>query len=285
MELNSKAEKEKYLLNDLFVKVEKNNDVHFILKNNKKEKYLLATLIDYDYSGDVEYFLTTHNYFIKYCNKYNLDYIILIGKENQDFAHLMYEKFRLKELLDDYERILFVDADVLILDHAKNIFDIVPENCLGMFNERNHVRHENSWPMAHWVESYQQILKANNIVDDYDVKKDWDDKYYNAGTIVLSKEHGFIFEDEIANRMYDHCNEQGWINYLISKHKLKVHDIGVEFSGLFTIDIMQQPYYFDEMCNCNFIHFVFHNKLPRLLKFEEYYKNKKNLNLLDSAGI
>ncbi len=256
---------------------------YFEFKNKPSTKLCLITLVDYNMTKkEYDYFGITDRFFRKYCRKYNINYIILRGnKQLEKFEYLMYEKFRVKKFLEVYDRIVFVDADVLIMENAKNIFDFVPEDSLGMFLESD-VIGGGIAGMPVWINKYKQILKNRNLSFNYVLERDWDRKYWNAGTMVFSGIHKYIFEDDPNTRVYDYScfSEQGWINYLISRDKIKMFNITSDFSGWFSSDEPTEQFVLDSWINCSFIHFVGTNKAKRIKEFlHYYYKNKINKSL------
>ena len=59
----------------------------------------------------------------KYCSKYNIDHFIST-KCLINGPHIMFEKYQLFHLLQsEYDRVLYLDADILITPNAKNIFE------------------------------------------------------------------------------------------------------------------------------------------------------------------
>lgn len=46
-----------------------------------------------------------------------------------------WEKCQLARLLETYDRILYLDTDLIVRDDCPNLFDVVPPAQLGAFNE------------------------------------------------------------------------------------------------------------------------------------------------------
>ncbi len=70
--------------------------------------------------------------FLKYyANKIGADFIILNNVViNGTVPH--YEKFQLYDLLEIYDRILYIDIDVIVTEKCPNLFDIVPIDSFGI---------------------------------------------------------------------------------------------------------------------------------------------------------
>ncbi|NDH10089.1 MAG: hypothetical protein EBY16_10910, partial [Gammaproteobacteria bacterium] len=75
--------------------------------------------------------------FKSYAKKVNADFLcitkassILKPKNNNNklFFDALFQKVSLGSLSDEYERVLYLDADILITPHAKNIFDVYKDD-------------------------------------------------------------------------------------------------------------------------------------------------------------
>lgn len=72
-------------------------------------------------------------FFRRYCNKYNIDLIIITEKKitvNNDL-NPVYEKLQAFDILEEYDRIAIVDLDIFITHNAPNIFNAVPIGFVG----------------------------------------------------------------------------------------------------------------------------------------------------------
>ena len=72
-----------------------------------------------------------------YAKKIGADFLN-INEFNPHYITQKWNKFHIHELLNKYRRIIYLDIDVLIREDTPNLFEIVPENKLGMFNEDTH---------------------------------------------------------------------------------------------------------------------------------------------------
>src|SRR5262245_19021173 len=72
-----------------------------------------------------------------YADKLGADFIVWTNFE----GHIVpaYKKLDLGGLLDQYDRLLYLDNDVLVRDDAPDIIEVVPEDCLGLFEEGQYV--------------------------------------------------------------------------------------------------------------------------------------------------
>ena len=73
-----------------------------------------------------------------YAKKIKADFLN-ITEDTPEYITQKWLKFNIHNLLHTYKRILYVDTDILIREDAPNLFEVVPENKLGMFNEGRYV--------------------------------------------------------------------------------------------------------------------------------------------------
>lgn len=142
----------------------------------------------------------THPSIRFYAEKIGAEFLS-INQSNLSSPH--WEKFQIFHLLNKYERILFIDTDIIIRDDCPNLFEIIPSTDFGAFNE-----------LPFTEESRQQSLYQACL--DYDVKLDyWNGKYYNTGVMVISRFHKYLFKkpDKESFNFY----EQGYLNMIFAK--------------------------------------------------------------------
>ena len=116
------------------------------------------------------------------------------------------------DILDEYDRVLCLDADMLINKGIPNIFEVVPEDMIGSIYEDKGSRR------AH---RHQIMVEIQKIWGDVG----WREGYTNAGTFVLSAMHRNIF--------LPHNNQYwvGWgsadvhMSYNINKYNFNVYEL------------------------------------------------------------
>ncbi len=74
----------------------------------------------------------THQSISRYAAKIGADFKV-ISEQSHSTPH--WEKFEIYDLLATYDRILYVDTDVLISSDCPDLFQIVPTNRMGAFDE------------------------------------------------------------------------------------------------------------------------------------------------------
>jgi hypothetical protein len=137
-----------------------------------------------------------------------------------------YEKFQLYDLLERYERVLFLDNDILVSPDAPNVFDLVPDGVFAASSEETFSR------VRLDIELTQQALGAI----------DWRSPYFNTGVMVASAGHRPLFDPvreellqwntfSMADARYHPAGEdQAYLNYLINAHAVPFQDLGYRFN-------------------------------------------------------
>lgn len=172
----------------------------------------------------------------KYAQRIGADFIP-ITEQKVSVTSPHWEKFQLYDYLQVYDRIIYMDCDIVIRNDADNLFDVVPYGSIGMFDE------------APFTNNRGYSIEKGS--EDYNIKDFmWDGKYYNTGIIVLSKEHRYLFkkpEKEIFNFF-----EQTYINLVVQKYGGQVHDLHFKYNRMSCMDaISGEPRH-----SCQFIHYA-----------------------------
>jgi glycosyltransferase involved in cell wall biosynthesis len=181
-------------------------------------------------NGDFYEYLAkyTHYDLRRYAGKCGADFIILknneTSKTNEMWAKSCWQKFEMKSLFEKYDEILYIDTDFIIQEDAENLFDLVPQDHVGFFEEYNY--------SPAWVNSqYSEYLDNLGLSK----RKYFDKKYYNAGIFLVRKDHEELFDfpktDIAFKDTWRLCAEQSWFNINIKKHKIPVYDLGPKFNA------------------------------------------------------
>jgi len=158
------------------------------------------------------------------------------------------ERLRMYELFETYDRILYLDADVLIKPDAINIFEL-PEGNFYALNEICNTGQYKSLDREYMQSTFHYIKSRH---------KEWDNitHYLNMGVILADKKHREIFqyrkEDyfETIHMEQDYLNYNLW-NYLIHNPGEKLLYLPIEWNGM--ILLVKEP---DYLSRCNFIHYI-----------------------------
>jgi hypothetical protein len=130
-----------------------------------------------------------------YATRHGLDFIAITDK-TQQWGPL--EKFRCRELLEHYKRIIFVDADVVISPDAPML------RCggVGMADDGQYIADQAAL-RAEW----HQMAKLQNAL--IDIGK----PIYNSGVVCCDREHRDLFTPPPNPFYATHCAEQWWIQH------------------------------------------------------------------------
>lgn len=162
----------------------------------------------------------THPRIKKYAEKINADFIV-INEPKISTTTPHWEKFQLLDLLQTYDRIIYIDTDVIIRNNCPNLFEIVPEAKMGMFNE---------CPFTE-----RRDVAIEGVANAYQIKDfKWDGCYYNSGVMVMSKCHRMLFRKpkvEVSNFF-----EQSYLNVMIQKMKIPVFNLHYKFNRMICMD-------------------------------------------------
>lgn len=116
-------------------------------------------------------------------------------------VNLHLEKFQLGPLLERYERILYVDADVLLMPHCPDVFALVPPGALGVVEDPAGAlmwkRHE---------EMARMQARLGRLPE-------WDRRYFNAGVLVLSRCHRSLLTFDPERLVPGRWPDQTSLNY------------------------------------------------------------------------
>lgn len=215
----------------------------------------------------------------RYCKRYNIPLIIISDKKYniKKYEHFtnfnFFEKNRVYDLFDQYDRILRLDWDVIVTPNCPNLFDIVPENKIGvlledvgsrLFNRRYRIR---------------MIQRSLGEIG-------WKQGYINTGVVLASKMHREIFKTTIEDmEMMEKVNlkiskEQNFFNYSVWKSGFQVFPLDFKFNH---ISIFSEPWnnYVDKF-NSYILHYAgMENPVKMMLKDFNYifFKRKKPWNL------
>jgi len=159
------------------------------------KKTVVTICIGEEFESIAEY---THPTLKKYADRVGAEFIKIDSTPTSPH----WAKFTIRNLLNKYDRIVYFDTDLIIRDDCPDLFELVPYNQIGAFNEAKFTQREFS---------LVETAKAYNV----DVNKlNWNGKYYNTGVMVISKCHWNIFKK--PDLEFSSYYEQGYLNLTIT---------------------------------------------------------------------
>ena len=157
----------------------------------------------------------------EYAKKIGADFKILSHKPllmtEDNRPH--YRILEVENLLDEYDRVLCIDCDMIVNKNCPNIFDIVPEDKIGTIYEDKGTRRGNR------LQKIKDIQKKWGDVG-------WKDGYTNAGTFVLSKKHKDIFKPHNGEYWTEWGSVDVHFSYNIHKYNMKVHELDFKWNHM-----------------------------------------------------
>jgi ADP-heptose:LPS heptosyltransferase len=182
----------------------------------KKENLVLTITIGDYYQKISQYTLPSIQ---NYANKIGADFLNI--KQGQGgFITQKWNKFYIHELLNEYKRIIYLDIDILIREDCPNLFDIVPVDKLGMFNE------------GRYTTRYEYLEQASEYYKE--PLKPWNGKFYNSGVMVISRLHKKIFKLPHGIDFVE--TDQPYLNLRISNDRIEMFDLDFRFNRMDILD-------------------------------------------------
>ena len=160
----------------------------------------------------------THPYMRKYAEKIGAEFLSIDTDGGHSMPH--YRKLDLGELLNEYDRIIYVDTDILIRPDAPDLFEIVPYAWFGAFEE------------GKFEPSRGDTLAAFCSQVAFEPTEDREWQYYNTGVMVFSKPHQPIFLQPYGGQEIMSFYEQTYLNMLFMALKVQVHELSYRFNRM-----------------------------------------------------
>lgn len=155
-----------------------------------------------------------------------LHYPIVIKNPRYNASPAWTEKLRIDALLTEYDRVLYVDADVLITPHARNIFDqYIDMNKVYWFDEGVLQERDNDIKLI-----------CNSLGDVVWPQRCRRPIYYNAGVILASKGNA-LFNMTTLEDLQFICNDithydQSYFNYTLHKYSIEHESLDKMFNRM-----------------------------------------------------
>lgn len=171
----------------------------------------------------------THPTIKNYAERIGADFIC--RAESDGFPH--WQKFKIVfDLFKQYDRILYVDTDLIIRGDCPDLFEVIPEDKFGVFEEGRHA-------------SRAEYINAG--IQMYQMPFDWEGKYYNTGVMVLSRYHREIFKDPpesakhpqrfvLGSMAYTFLGEQTYLNIIMQKMETEIEELDYRFNRMTLMD-------------------------------------------------
>ena len=158
-----------------------------------------------------------------YAKKYGIDFEVIdkilsekSTNENKTIAlkqNCFYTKIKVLDYLKDYEQVLYLDSDIMILRDAENIFESYTNK--SCFYGRQ-------------IHSEKPLKIIQCYLDKYKIEWERIRGYlvmYNGGVMLIGNKCDIVgYEKEYI--IDSGTNDEGYFGYLIQKNKIENYDIG-----------------------------------------------------------
>ena len=163
-------------------------------------------------------------FFLDYADKCDAELIVLKGVDGLDYPSPHWIKFSVYELLREFDRIAFIDADIIIRPDTPSLFDVVPEDKFGIFNEGEYT------PRSMCIHEVRKVFAV-------DIKNWNGSDYYNTGVMVMSKCHRYLFKiTEEIKPLRNAFGEQTYINMKLMANNVKIFPLHFKFNRMSIMD-------------------------------------------------
>ena len=186
-------------------------------------KLLMATCAD---ESVVAYTKYTHPIFKMFAEKWQADFRVLDDQSyNRSNLNLWnYRTMVFYDWLETYDRILYLDSDIVINKNCPNIFDVVPYDTIGFVFEDKGSRLK---------DRRKRIVHIKSI---HGGNEDWVSGYFNGGMLLVSRPHREIFT-KINGRLWGEDFKvfgaiQAHLGYQIMKQGHKYVDLGHKWNHM-----------------------------------------------------
>jgi len=167
----------------------------------------------------------THPLIKQYADSCSADFIVINEQKTSTGARPHFEKFQIAKYFDVYDRIAYIDTDIIILPKSPNLFLEVPSNKFGAC-------------IVSKIDG--RFAKEISLINQELGQIDWHHDYFNSGVMVISASHREIFNppnDELikwsSGDFRKHTKalfDQTLINYQLNRLGFELYDIGFRYN-------------------------------------------------------
>ncbi len=158
----------------------------------------------------------------RYAECIRADLVVLEGYTCQPYS--MANKFRVKQLFDEYhyQRVLYIDADILVTPEAEDLFELVPEDKVAILDEGDIYDY---WMLAHYRHEAIELMRSQGIPsDNLDIPSP-----KNAGLYLIPKPYAEALQPPSDPFPLCYRNgatiEQTWFCLMLEKHAAPIHPL------------------------------------------------------------
>lgn len=192
----------------------------------------------------------THPTHRAYAKRINADHIVI---SKSTYQNPSFQKLHLLSYLDHYNRIMFLDTDIIINENCPDIFKLVPEQEIGIYDEgllaNEQERKTHTAVLEKAAQLYSETLPERGA------------HFYNSGVWIASRCHRHIF-DKPFQEIHIEYADQPLFNLRILNSNFRIFDIGYKFNRMpYVNNRVPEPRH-----ECHIIHYA---GLPNVIELAE----------------
>lgn len=150
----------------------------------------------------------THPILKAYAEKINADFVVIKDRKYPNFFP-QYEKFQIPSILNEYDRICYIDTDAIVKKNTPDLFQVVPEEKFGIVDERQYGTN------LVWTD---EAIARQYLPYGFTPKIE-----HNTGVMIFSRLHRDVFENPLLlNTPY---YDQPWINIQLEQQKVDILEL------------------------------------------------------------
>lgn len=171
-----------------------------------------------------------------YADKIGANFILLNGRKQ---GSLFLEKFRIKRFVEQYKRSIYVDYNHIIKEDCPNLFDIIPEDKVGIFDYST-LLDKTGPEYFQYNQKRLRMLKADafsrfpvlsqSITDPLEFESKQMDSWFDTGLIICDNNHANIWNPiTFPFSQLDH-DTSTWMEISIYREGIEVFSLPVKYN-------------------------------------------------------
>ena len=159
----------------------------------------------------------------RYARRLRADYRVIAVEDGGPFPLVW--KWAAANYLKVYDRVFYVDADALVRPTCPDVFDVVPEFCVGMVDESSDFRGKSPDGGGWWQRQVEDMQRQQGL-SLVEHPHAW-----NAGVWVAGHGHRAAFGPPKPPAVLTFCGEQHWLNDRLLRLGVPVYAMPNEFNA------------------------------------------------------
>lgn len=168
-------------------------------------------------------------------------------------------KFRLKNLVGNYKRILFLDVDIWIRDRTPDLFASCPSGMVWMHMDYPYLE------KTGWVQDEAGQTAKEQAVDIIRLK------VLNTGVVLFDREHANIWNPPPLPAKLRHLTEQTWVEFNLKRFGFSLGLLNIEYNTQYWM-----PQFKELEPKANFVHLANCPHDERIYRLRKYQWEKRS---------